>query len=388
MTLHIRIHRQEDYGRNASNFASSLLCDATQQHPYDELLQLAGSSQRNAAATSLSQAKSSAEPAAGTARVMRRFTASFPVFVFGAFCATSTVAVAADETIYAAPDSSFVLVGGVGYTQLRANELVYDLAGNHVSKLIWESDAPVLTTGFKAELGNSWTIAANSVIGLSGESHMEDYDWYGFSPGFGPGDWASRDISPDTSLDRYINLDIAAGRDFGINDATTINLHGGFKYTDVKWTAYGGTFIYSGRAFRDSQEIFEPGKGIISYEQRYPGVFLGAEVITRLGDWTLSGLLRGGLGIDESEIDDHWLRTMHSKGEFGTEPFVSFGAKANYQVTDRVNLFLAGNFDKYFREKGDMTVDKSKDTATGIYKNLAGMDLQALTISAGFKLTF
>ncbi|WFU51787.1 omptin family outer membrane protease [Sinorhizobium terangae] len=387
MTLHIRIHRQEDHGRKALNSASSLPCDAM-QHPYDELFHLAGSPQRNAAATSRSQSKSSAEAAAGMAGVMRRFTALCPVFVFGAFCATSTAAMAADETIYAAPDSSFVLVGGVGYTQLRANELVYDSAGNRVSKLIWESDAPVLTTGFKAAFGNSWTIAANSVIGFSGESHMEDYDWYGFSPGFGQGDWASRSISPDTALDRYVNLDIAAGRDFGINDATTINLHGGFKYTDVKWTAYGGTIIYSGRAFRDTQKTFEPGKGVISYEQRYPGVFLGAETITRLGDWTLSGLLRGGLVIDASDIDDHWLRTMHSKGEFGTEPFVSFGAKADYQVTDRVNLFLAGNFDKYFRKKGDWTIDKSKDTATGIYKNRTGMDLQAFTISAGFKLTF
>ncbi|RWC00047.1 omptin family outer membrane protease [Mesorhizobium sp. M3A.F.Ca.ET.201.01.1.1] len=46
-------------------------------------------------------------------------------------------------------------------------------------------------------------------------------------------DWSDQSIHPDTRLDRYINLDMAAGPDFVINDATVINLHGGFKYTNM-----------------------------------------------------------------------------------------------------------------------------------------------------------
>ncbi|RWK69722.1 MAG: omptin family outer membrane protease [Mesorhizobium sp.] len=56
-------------------------------------------------------------------------------------------------------------------------------------------------------------------------------------------DWSDQSIHPDTRLDRYINLDMAAGPDFVINDATVINLHGGFKYTNMKWKAYGGSYI-------------------------------------------------------------------------------------------------------------------------------------------------
>ncbi|WP_245517814.1 hypothetical protein [Mesorhizobium sp. M1D.F.Ca.ET.183.01.1.1] len=40
-----------------------------------------------------------------------------------------------------------------------------------------------------------------------------------------------------------MNLDMAAGPDFVINDATVINLHGGFKYTNMKWKASGGSYI-------------------------------------------------------------------------------------------------------------------------------------------------
>lgn len=56
---------------------------------------------------------------------MNRWTTlSFAIFAFGAFCATSTVATAADQTIYAASDRSVMFLGGVGYTWLKANELV------------------------------------------------------------------------------------------------------------------------------------------------------------------------------------------------------------------------------------------------------------------------
>lgn len=47
---------------------------------------------------------------------------------------------------------------------------------------------------------------------------MEDYDWKK-EWGFDWEDWSSRYISPETKLDRYVNVDIAAGREFLINDA-------------------------------------------------------------------------------------------------------------------------------------------------------------------------
>ncbi|WP_085035777.1 omptin family outer membrane protease [Ensifer aridi] len=388
MTLHIGLRLQEAPGRHAPNVVDSAPCDSIPHyaHSHERILPAGNSQQRDAAAILASNWKNSTRSNVGTAAGPQHSTSSLAFFVSGAFCAASTAARAADQTIYAVPDSSLVM--GLGYTRLKGNELVYD-AGNRISHLIWESDAPVLTTAFKAALVNNWTISANAAIGLSGDSHMEDYDWKE-RWGFDRGDWSSRDVSPDTSLDRYINVDIATGRDFVINDAMTVNLHGGFKYINVKWTAYGGTFIRSDGGFRNEIINFEPGERIISYEQRYPGVFLGAEVITKVGDWTLSGLLRGGISVDARDVDNHWLRKLLFEEEFGAQPFVSVGAKVDYQMNDRVSLFLAGNFDKYFREKGNMTqYDRSKaPVEVNFYKDAAGVDLCAFTLSAGFKLTF
>ncbi|CAH2402284.1 conserved exported hypothetical protein [Mesorhizobium escarrei] len=57
---------------------------------------------------------------------MNRCTSSVAILAFATVCTLSAVATAADRTIYAAPDKSLVFLSGVGYTWLKADELVYD----------------------------------------------------------------------------------------------------------------------------------------------------------------------------------------------------------------------------------------------------------------------
>ncbi|TIL82997.1 MAG: omptin family outer membrane protease, partial [Mesorhizobium sp.] len=101
---------------------------------------------------------------------------------------------------------------------------------------------------------------------------------------------------------------------------------------------------------------FPDGEPVIDYEQRYFGLFLGAKATTTLGNLTLSGLLRSGFTVDASAVDHHWLREegrgLRFEDDFFTVPFISAGAKIDYQMTDRASVFLAGNVDKYFRNKG------------------------------------
>ncbi|PBB29648.1 hypothetical protein CK214_24615 [Mesorhizobium sp. WSM3882] len=78
--------------------------------------------------------------------------------------------------------------------------------------MIWETGAPVLTTGLRAEVWNNWIISANAVFGFSGNSHMEDCDWLKDAPSFAELDWSHQSIHSGTRLDRYIDLDMAAGR--------------------------------------------------------------------------------------------------------------------------------------------------------------------------------
>ncbi len=293
--------------------------------------------------------------------------------------------------VFTSPDANFAVVGGIGYTWLKGNELVYDDAGRRISQLIWKTDAPVLTLGAAAHFKEVWTVKAHAHIGFSGSSYMEDYDWLEpFVQAGAPDDqWSDRSRHKDTNLDRYLNLDIAVGRDFIVSDETVVNLHGGFKYTDVKWTAYGGEFVYSVGGFRDTTGNFPAGEKGITFEQRLPGVFIGTEASTKIGAWTLTGMARGGITINPSDTDHHWMRDLRFEDEYSTIPFVSLDARVDYALSEGASIFLAGNFEKFFREKGDTTIYQDSTGQKGpTFENGAGMDFQSVTISAGLKYTF
>lgn len=293
-----------------------------------------------------------------------------------------------------ASDSAFgvVFTGGIGYTWLKSNEFVYDADnGNRVSQLIWETNAPVATLGANALVMDHWTIDANLALGFNGDSDMADYDWIEpNNPSYAFGDWTDRSLHPDTRLDRYVNFDIAAGRNFDLNDKVTINLHGGFKYTDYKASAYGGTFIYSNGGFRNDVGSFDNGSQGITYEQRMPTVFGGIQGTINCDQWTFTGLVRGGATVGATDTDYHWKTGTRFAGDYDTIPFLSAGGRADYHVTEQVSIFVAGNFDKYFHTKANVTL---YDIATGAKKdgpinNGSGMDLRSFQLSGGLKVSF
>lgn len=305
------------------------------------------------------------------------------------FTSMASAADWADPARFESDDGSVVFQAGIGYTFLKGDELVYDGAGNRISHLIWESEAPVFTAKAKAALPGLWTLGGSLTVGGWGSSHMEDYDWLQGNYAFE--NWTDQSIHPDTDLDRYITADIAVGRDFHIDENATINLHGGFKYTNVKWSSYGGSFIYSSLGgFRDVVGDFADGEPAISYEQRYPGFFLGAEAAATSGAWTFSGLARGGLTMRSKAIDHHWMRDLRFDDKYSAVPFVSLGAQVEYAFNASASVFLGGSFDQYFHRKGDTTM---YDIPTGLevggpVVDGAGMKFRAATVSGGLKIAF
>lgn len=288
-------------------------------------------------------------------------------------------------------NSSFSFLGGVGYTSLRGDELVYDKNGNKISHLIWKSDAPVLTATAKAIFDNDWTLSGNLVVGLTGNSKMADYDWLKSPPaGYNSNAWSDESLHPDTVLDRYLTADIAVGHNFNINETTILNLHGGFKYTNVKWSAYGGSYIYSSNSgFRDRVGNFADGERGITYEQTYPAAFLGLEATKVIEQWSFSALARGGLSFTSKDEDHHWMRDLRFTEEFKNTPFLSLGARAEYAVSQKAAFFLAGNFERYFHKVGDTEIYNIVDgDKRGFYPDEAGMKFQSWSVTGGFKYRF
>lgn len=317
---------------------------------------------------------------------MRRV--SIPFVALLGLC--SNAALAADPVDYTSADRELSFVGGVGYVWLKADEVVYGPEGDRLSHLFWKTHAPVLTGSVRAEFAPRWKIMGNAVVALSASGDMKDYDWFGpYFKSYDFDDWTHRSAS-ETSLDRYVNVDVAVGRDFDLSDAAQINLHAGFKYANVKWTAYGGSFVYSRTGFRQDIGSYPDGLRGISYEQRLPTLFAGAEASAKAGRLTFTGLVRGGITVGVTDTDHHWRRGLRFEEPFDAVPFLSLGGKVDYAVSEAMSLQISAGYERYFPSKGDPTVYSISSGAELLpaRKDEAGLAFQAFTLSAGLKLSF
>jgi outer membrane protease len=145
----------------------------------------------------------------------------------------------AADSLMTSADGAVVFRGSYGITAIEANELVYE-GKSKVSQLIWKSSAVSTFTGdVKVDL-DRFFLRATAAIGIEGDGNMRDYDWFVAGK-----PWTHRSIHPDTRLNHYFAGSIEAGRAILDYDGTTVSLGGGAKYTDVKWAAWGGSYIYS-----------------------------------------------------------------------------------------------------------------------------------------------
>ncbi|MGU3399206.1 omptin family outer membrane protease [Brucellaceae bacterium D45D] len=288
---------------------------------------------------------------------------------------------------YKKAENDLFFIGGIGYTWLKSDEIVY-VGGNRISHLFWQSQMPVLTAAFKANPYDKITLMGRVKIGLSGSHKMDDYDWVEpYFKSYDFDDWTDLSISDEVNLERYINLDIALGRDFELNKNNIVNLHGGFKYTNIKWTAMGGEFIYSENGFRDYTGRFPERKGI-TYEQRFPGVFLGAEWTLKMERLSFSLLGRVGATFSAKDIDNHWLRDLRFTEKFEARPFIDTQLEVAYAFTPRTNVYLSAGYEEYFRMKGDAFIDDRSTGQTSFSANSAGTGLRSFTLGAGLKVAF
>jgi outer membrane protease len=289
----------------------------------------------------------------------------------------------AEDVTLQSLDGTVTFKGSYGLTSIKANELVYE-GKTKLSQLIWESSYVSTLNGAVAiELPKDFYLSASGTIGLGGDGHMVDYDW--LVPDRA---WSDRSIHPDTRLNHYFVASVEVGREIFSRDGTDLGLGAGFKYTDVKWTAWGGSFVYSDQGFRDWRGEFDPREKGISYRQSWPVPYLGANLSHHSGPWTFATSLQAGLAIDSYDIDDHWVRNLRFCDYFETTPAVSLSGSVQYAVWNNAAFYLSGSFDRMFRVRGDT---KMVDTVNGDeqwFMDGAGGDYRAATVSFGLKGQF
>lgn len=293
--------------------------------------------------------------------------------------------VQANDTLLS-ESGDFALAGSIGIAMLEANEYVYGPDGETVSQLIWDSDGVAVAT-FEAEwrVMPRLTLLGSLGLGLDGSGYMEDYDWLVE----GTDDWSDRSRHTDTPLQRYVALDIGARYDVLLREDSRLGVLGGVRYTDVKWTSYGGDFLYSSEGFRDSAGHFESGEKGISYRQMLPALYLGPSGALEAWGLTFSASAVGGVSFEASDQDNHWQRDLYFEEDFGPAPYMSLQARAAWPIAPGAALFLGTRYERHFLMKGSSSMT---DTTTGETQvtggDAAGASFEALQVNAGLTLRF
>lgn len=294
----------------------------------------------------------------------------------------------AQDFSYSNSDDTAVLSGGVGVLALEGNEYVYQSSGSDdlLSKLVWQSTAPVATANLDFSLGDGWTLKLNGQAAMSGDSYMEDTDWSApYATGYGEDDWSDKSQHENTDLDWYFQGSVALGKDVYKQDGLSVNVNAGLQYTDVQWTGNDGTYVYSQSGFRDSSGSFS-GK-VISYRQQYPVAFTGVDMTMQQGNWTFGLGGQAGVAFGASSTDNHYLRDLVISDDFEAAPMIGASVKADYKLSDGLAVEAAAKAQTIFNLRGDSTYDYTSGSSTS-YSDIGGADLTSAVFTLGLNGRF
>ena len=183
---------------------------------------------------------------------------------------------------------------------------------------------------------------------------MTDYDWIRLSRPVSPSTIGPIVRSAPHSLDWYLNGSVAFGRDLPISDALTVNVNGGLQYTDVEWTATGGTYIYSNAAFRDSDWVAAGRRRRVRYRQQLPTAFVGTDAMVKDGAWSLDATAKAGLVLMARSTDWHYLRVppRYQVDHLNFAQVLQADARLGYDFSDHLSAFLEGSYQKMYLRAG------------------------------------
>lgn len=293
----------------------------------------------------------------------------------------SGAAWAGDDTVAVSIDA--------GMMRLRATETVY-VGSFKLSELDWEAtNVPVLRGAIAVNITPEWQIRAEAKGSLKGNSNMTDYDW--IPPYYidnSKSGWSHQSTHDDTSLDHYWsgNIDIL----HTLLDDPTQSLAAGIGagYTDVQWTAHGGSFVYSVNATRDTAGTFAPGLKGITYRQQIPTAYALIEGTQKMGRFSIDLGAKAGVMFQGKATDDHWLRDLRVTEKFEMAPTFGASLGINYALTQSAKAYLKGTYDFTNLGRAPSTYT---DTATGsavTYGDTGAARFETIYVGGGLKASF
>ena len=288
---------------------------------------------------------------------------------------------------------SFSLGASVGAVEGTASELaIYYPYGEKfkLSELTWDIK-DVAMGGLHGSVGFGRRFRLNLGVWSAlteGTGMMVDRDWNYpdfVSATLKPDDrnWTDESRHPDTSLDEGLiidqNLSVLA------LEAGAFSLRGliGVKHDTWKWSARGGTYVYSTRDYgsRDLTGSFPAGQKVISYEQQYTIPYIGVGA-----SWTKSAfqvethLLYSPL-VSATDSDHHVLRGVLFEGDFSGGTYLGLGLNATWAFAQHWSAVLGVEYQSIPEITGDTTM--TGDEGSGFFPGSSGLAMNAISVSLG-----
>ncbi len=305
-----------------------------------------------------------------------------------AMLSSTVLAQALDPVPMEAPGGGerFSFTPSIGYLGAKSTENVYN-TGNRTDKLSqldWKADAVTLGGRAAVQPFEGLTLRGSLWAAVSSGADMRDRDWFlGYQ---GPDSWTHQSIHPDTRVPKAWQGDVSAA--YTLMNMGDVGIAGlaGFRRYDVKYRAYGGSFLYSVNALRDTAGTFDPGRLGISYRQKWDTPYLGLGAYYRGETLSVSAEVYGSPVSFGHAEDFHALRNTLFTDKFSATGMVGASLGVDYKLTAVLSLAGRLEYTRYVEARGGTRIHNG---TTGqffrIPKPGAGADAETLNVSLGVK---
>ncbi len=292
-------------------------------------------------------------------------------------------------------DLSFGLGASLGVVEGSATELAFSYPFGRkfkLSELTWDlKDVALAGVHGSVGIGRRFRLNLGVWSALSeGNGMMIDRDWAyadSFSVFLEPDsrNWTHESRHPDTTVDKVIVLDqnlSVMALQFG-----SFSLSGivGYKHDTWKWSARGGTYIYSTEEFRDTIGSFPAGERVITYEQKYSIPYVGVGASWDFPAFQLETHLLFSPLVSASDSDLHVLRGVLFEGDFSGGTYVGLGLNAVWLFAEHWSAALGVEYQSIPEITGDVKITGAEGNE--FFGGGGGLSLSAasVTLGAGYR---
>jgi omptin len=313
----------------------------------------------------------------------------------------STAALADEPVASRFAKGDVVASGSLDYLNLSGVQDVYYAPGDKrlFSEQTWKTSSAIGLTG-KLRIGTTdrTSLYAAGTFGFFANSKATTTSWTA-RDAFGFDDWTDHSEHPDTALDHYYDLDVGAQVNLLQNDTGNIGVLGGFHYTDVQWTASGGSGVSSDPfvvcspvpdcLLRNTITFYPDGQKLITNQQKLPAIYAGLTGGVESGNWSFDGALKVGATLGAQTVNHYWIPERKFVSDFKPGLYLGVAANVGYKVKDNIKLNLGVSYDRVGMSKGNV---KAYSLASGSLlsetPDTAGASLDALKVSLGASVKF